>query len=371
MNEFTLGRYPLSSVLLVYSARDEIELAPAYQRISGIWNREKRQLLIDSLLNGFDVPKLYFHAFTPPKEVGPRKYRYAIIDGKQRLQAIWDFIDGKLRTDDDFIYLRDYTVRAKGLTYHELAERYPMLKAQFDATPLDIVTITTDDIEVIEDLFSRLNEAAPLNAPERRNAFGGPLPAVIRGVAGDEFFTKCVPFLDQRYRHRDLAAKFLYLEHSDGIVNTKKSDLDAFVKRFKKRLSRNMHSESNHDLVNNIRRDTELTLASMKKVFVKSDVLLRQVGMVTLYYHLFRLVKIKKITTVTRAMLRKFETHRMENRKRAEDIGEYDTQIDARLLEFDAHSQTPNDAYAIRIRLDILLQFLKSHCNVKVSPVTQ
>src|SRR5215471_21057116 len=114
-NEFSLGVFPQSSILVVYSERQEIELEPDYQRIGGIWTREKRELLLDSLLNGFDVPKLYFHEFVPPKQKGSRKYRYAIIDGKQRLQTIWDFIDDKITLADDFKYLRDASIKAGGM----------------------------------------------------------------------------------------------------------------------------------------------------------------------------------------------------------------------------------------------------------------
>ena len=176
MDEFMLGRYPSSSVLVVYSDKADIELEPEYQRIGGIWTHEKRQLLIDSLMNGFDVPKLYFHEFVPPQKKRGKTYRYAIIDGKQRLQTIWDFIDGKLFLAEDFNYLRDDSVEAGGLDYSTLASRYPKVKARFDATTLDIITIRTNDIELIEDMFSRLNEAVPLNAPEKRGALGGPLP---------------------------------------------------------------------------------------------------------------------------------------------------------------------------------------------------
>src|SRR5258708_38564830 len=137
MDEFSLGKYPQSSLLVVYSERHEIELDPEYQRISGIWTHEKRQLLIDSLVNGFDVPKLYFHEFVPPKRKGGKQYRYAIIDGKQRLQTIWDFIDGSLELAEDFKYLRDDKVEAAGLDYPTLATRYPQVKNRFDATLLD------------------------------------------------------------------------------------------------------------------------------------------------------------------------------------------------------------------------------------------
>ena len=150
-------------------------------------------MLIDSLLNGFDVPKLYFHEFTPAKTINGKRYNYAIIDGKQRLLAIWDFIDGKLALADNFEYLRDESIKAGGLHYNELASRHLAIKTRFDATLLDIVTIRTLDIELIEDMFSRLNEAVPLNAPEKRNAFGGPMPKVITSLAAHAFFTKHIP----------------------------------------------------------------------------------------------------------------------------------------------------------------------------------
>lgn len=360
MSDFTLGTLNQSSILVVYSDRQEIELDPDYQRISDIWTLEKRQLLIDSLINGFDVPKLYFHEFVPFKQKGASKYRYAIIDGKQRLQTIWDFIDGQITLADDFKYLRDGSVKAGGLAYRDLATQYPQIKSRFDATTLVIVTIRTDDLDVIEDMFSRLNEAVPLNAPEKRNAFGGPMPEVIRNVAKHTFFKRHVPFPDKRYRHRDMAAKFLFLEFMDGIVNTKKVDLDAFVKTFKKSRSENQ-KEASPSAVAKLRTETERTMTAMTLIFKVKDPLLRQVGMMTLYYYLFRFAKRQKIEKVTRGMLVAFEKARDENRRLVEQTSEADAGVDSNLVAFDQHSQTPNDAYAIRDRLEIILKFFKKH----------
>ena len=361
MSEFDLGRYQDSTVLSVYADRDEIELEPDYQRIGEIWNREKRQLLIDSVLNRFDIPKFYFHKFRPPVRKGGRTYRYAIVDGKQRLQATWDFIDGKFSTDDDFEYLKDETVKAGGLTYNEIANKYPKLKGKFDSKVLDIVTIETDEVQLIEDLFSRLNEAMPLNAPEKRNALGGPLPEVIGATAEDVFFENCIPFADKRYRHRDLAAKFLYIDHKGDVVNTKKVDLDNFVKEFRRKNRGAAGKQRTESLIQDVRRRTEETLVSMVKVFKEKDPLLRQVGMITLYYHLFRLIGNRSIGPVTRDMLDVFEKERDANRK----LAEADEQPDTTLLEFDKHAQTPNDAYALNIRLRIFLEYLEKKFGVK------
>ena len=364
MDNFFLSKYMPSSLLVVYSERSEIELGPEYQRIGGVWTREKRQLLIDSLINGFDVPKLYFHEFVPPQQRNGRTYRYAIIDGKQRLQTIWDFIDGKLPLAEDFKYLRDDSVKAGGLDYPKLATRYPHIMARFDGTPLDIVTIRTDDLELIEDMFSRLNEAVPLNAPEKRGALGGPLPMAIKKIADHTFLKTHVPFPDRRYRHRDLAAKFLYIEFEDGVVNTKKSNLDGFVKDFKRwREDRNKRATVNAvtKLINTVGK----TLNVMVSVFLKNDSLLRQVGMVTVYYHLCRNVQRESVTEISREMLDQFEKVRRQNRELVELEGERAQAVNTELLEFDKHSQTPNDAYAIRIRLRILLRYLEKYFGVR------
>ena len=60
------------------------------------------------------------------------------------------------------------------------------------------------------------------------------MPAAIHKVARHTFLSQHILFPDARYRHRDLAAKFLYIELSNAIPNTKKSYLDDFVKAFRK-----------------------------------------------------------------------------------------------------------------------------------------
>ena len=76
------------------------------------------------MINGYDIPKLYFHELVPAKKVGKSFQKYAIIDGKQRLDALWGFMDGEFALGSDFEYLHDDSVEAAGLTYHDLGEKY-------------------------------------------------------------------------------------------------------------------------------------------------------------------------------------------------------------------------------------------------------
>src|SRR4051812_31478322 len=82
-----------NSVILTYLDREKVFMEPDYQRQSNVWSEEKKQLLIDSIINWFDIPKLYFHEFPESKLIEKKKRKYAVVDGKQRLLAIWGFIN--------------------------------------------------------------------------------------------------------------------------------------------------------------------------------------------------------------------------------------------------------------------------------------
>ena len=335
-----------STVWSLYRMRDRIQLDPHYQRLSDIWTLDKRQLLLDTILNDFDIPKLYLHKFDTPLRKQGRTYDYAIIDGKQRLETMWAFIDCKIALAPDFEFFGDPQMHANDMTYTELGQAHPDLKVQFDSFHFNVVVLETKELEMIEEMFSRLNEAAPLTAPEKRNAYGGPLPRAIRKLAKNSFFKTCLPFPNKRFRHLDMATKFLFAERAGKVVDTKKVYLDKFVEEFA--------SQPRNKKPPFLKR-TEETVSKMATVFTEKDPLLRQVGMVMLYYHLFRIVKEKGWTVaITRKRLADFEALRDGNNVKAEDNI---TQADYDLLEFDRYAQSPNDAYAIRFRLRLLFQY--------------
>lgn len=333
-----------STVWQLHRMRDRIELDPEYQRMSDIWTLEKRQLLIDSILNGFDIPKFYLHKFSKPKTKGDRTYDYAIVDGKQRLGTIWSFIDGSITLDEGFEFFKDGKVKAGGMTYRELGIEHPDLKADFDGFLLSVMCIETDDIEMIEEMFSRLNEAMPLSAAEKRNAYGGPIPSAVRKLAKERFFTASIPFPNKRYRHFDLATKFLLAEHEGRVVDTKKAYLDKFVQGF---------ADSPRNRMPGFLEKAQENVGHMSKVFSNNDWLLRQVGMVTVYYHMFRMARDEDwVEQITRKKLVEFEELRDQNRRSAEtDLANADYE----LIEFDRYAQSPNDAGAIKFRLRVML----------------
>lgn len=355
MRPFRITRIsePDNSAWRLYRTRETIQIDPEYQRSGDIWTEEKKQLLIDTILNGFDVPKLYFLKFPTPLKQEDNQYEYAIIDGKQRLVSIWEFIDGKFALSTDFECLEDPSMVAAGMTYTELSKNFPDLRNALDSYGLTVVCIETDDLEIIEDMFSRLNEAVPLSAAEKRNAKGGPVPIAIKALSATRFFKDKVPFGNSRYRHYDLAAKFLMSTERDKVVDTKKRTLDRYVMEWAAKAPREQALPF-YGLAATILED-------MAAVFTDRDRLLRQVSAVTLYFHLFRLARGQGWTAeIQRHKLESFEQARVDNRSLVES-GESGN---AELIEFDRYAQSSNDAYAVKIRLRTLL---KSAFNVDMT----
>jgi hypothetical protein len=341
-----------STILRLNSEKELIDIDPEYQRQGGVWNVEKKQLLIDSILNDYDIPKLYFHKLTPQqKKDSGKDFDFAIIDGRQRIETIWEFIDGQLTLDPEFEYLADPKVQAGGLTYQDLATEYPKIKIRFDSYILPVILVETEDIDLIEEMFSRLNEAVPLNAAEKRNALGGPMAKAIRDLSTNEFFTDRVKFGNGRYQHREIAARMLYIEFSlqtsERVPDTKKPYLDKMVIDFR---------EENLD-TSVIEASVMAVVNQMNSIFISSDSLLRAQSAISVYYMLFRqAIEKEKIQNISRRKLFDFYNKVNENRTIAEeDI----TKASFEYLEFDRLSQQgTNDASNIRERTRIMAEFL-------------
>jgi hypothetical protein len=183
----------------------------------------------------------------------------------------------------------------------------------------------------------------PDSAPEKRNALPGPLPGAVRAIAGHPFFTNNLPFSNRRYRHYDLAAKIMLIVSDSEIVDTKKAYLDHFCK-----INRRLPAVKADSYV----EEVSIILNEMTKIFVNYDPLLRQIGMTVLYFYVFQRAQARGLlTSCNREAFLRFEEIRQKNRLLAEeDI----SRANYRLLEFDRFTQSPNDAYAMAIRLGVM-----------------
>ena len=149
--------------------RSSMDAEPVYQRRGDAWSLDRRQLFIDSLLNGYDTPKLYLHDL---RGRHPTKV-YAIVDGKQRLTALWSFAADGFPLADDFRVepgnVPDLPSTARppsGALHFSQLDRH--WQGVLLGTFLSVVLIRDATEADIDELFSRLNNGVPLTAEERR-----------------------------------------------------------------------------------------------------------------------------------------------------------------------------------------------------------
>jgi len=342
-----------ATIMLLHAEREEIDLNPDYQRMGGVWTITKKRLLIDSIINDYDIPKLYFHILGQERyrESG---YRYAVIDGRQRLETIWSFMDGEFTLSTDFDYQRDPDISLAGLSYDDIAKQHPKIRIKFDSFVLPVITVETadDDLDLIEDMFSRLNEAVPLNAAEKRNALGGELVAAINQISGNDYFKNNVKFNNSRYKHREVAARFLLIEDSltngKALIDTKREYLDSIAKRY---------HDGPADQIKKLKTNVTKTLNHMASEFTLKDELLSAQGIQTVYYLVFRTaLKNKETNLVSRTSLLQFRKALAENRNNA--ATDYE-EASFELLEFDRLSQQgTNDASGLKERYLTLCNYL-------------
>jgi len=350
LTKLYLARLPDSRVWDLWRQRQDIQLDPPYQRLGDIWGLPRRQLLIDSIVNNYDIPKIYLRHFVPRVEEGGRLYDYAVIDGRQRLEAVWRYLDDEFTLDaSTFDYVDEPALSRElaGLRFSELEEQHPEIASRVTGYLLDVVTVETRDEDLIEDMFLRLNEASPLNAAEKRNAFGGPVPGLYKQLCEHQFFVNCLPYVNSRYRHYDIATKYLFFELRKGVADTKRVYLDRFVKD-----ARTWPTGKGEDLL----RSSADVLDSVVALFDSRDPLLRTVGMSSVYYLVTRqALDGGWLDELNRERFQAFDDERAQNRALARQ-DESDADYD--LVEFERYAQSPNDAVALRFRRDVLLKFL-------------
>ena len=183
----------------LYKRRDRYEI-PDWQRTE-VWSEDKKKTLIDTILRGWKLPKFYFLKTADDPE------SFEVVDGQQRLSAIFDFLDNELSLADDV------AARFGGKTYRELPD---VISDSFDDFEIEFDEIVEADEEETKEFFRRLQEGLPLTSSERLNAAHGKLRDFAVEISQHSFLTLKIGVRDHRHALFDIVAKVLALE-VDGL----------------------------------------------------------------------------------------------------------------------------------------------------------
>lgn len=154
---------------------EAIDIKPKYQRRER-WNKNKQSALIESFLLNIPVPPIYL----AEDEYG----KYSVIDGKQRVTSVYNFILQKER----LVNLEKFK-EIEGYTFDELPS--PLNNALKIRPYIRVITLLKQSDSLLKyEVFNRLNTGGDkLLSQEIRNAaFEGELNDLLVDLSENEFF---------------------------------------------------------------------------------------------------------------------------------------------------------------------------------------
>ena len=134
--------------------KGNLELQPEFQRLN-VWDNKKSSRLIESVLMEVPIPVIYLNE----ESVG----YYSVIDGQQRLNAFFRFLENDLRLSG-LVFFQELN----GKKYQDLPSN---LQDKFENSTIRIIEIRQEsEPDVKFEIFERLNTGSvQLNAQELRN----------------------------------------------------------------------------------------------------------------------------------------------------------------------------------------------------------
>lgn len=193
------------------SRKSQINTNPDYQRPS-VWTKSQKQLLIDTILRDYDIPKIYLHKRD--------NNTFDVIDGQQRIRTIWSFYNNEFALAKDADDVNGCVIANK--KYSELPIEITTI---IDSYTLDFVILDNPNEDEIREMFLRLQNGTSLKAQEKRNAMPGNMRNFVKKVAKHDFFNK-VNFTNSRFTYDLIAAQMCLLSINKKICNIKDKDLN-------------------------------------------------------------------------------------------------------------------------------------------------
>jgi len=151
------SEYTIAEIIDGFSTKN-IRINRSYQRSSGIWPISAQTYFLDTILEQYPFPKLYFHQIY---DRARRKPVMEVVDGQQRLQTIIDFRQDKIQ-------LTKASKNFAGLKFSELDETVQESFLMY-RVPVDVL-LAAERSHLLE-MFRRMNAyTAPLNPAEKRHS---------------------------------------------------------------------------------------------------------------------------------------------------------------------------------------------------------
>jgi hypothetical protein len=155
MKAFDVRAYSIADFNEWYTD-SKLDLSPEFQRRS-VWSSSAKAFLADTVLRGKPFPKIILM-----QEFKDGKTIRVVVDGQQRLRAIFDFINDGIKIS------RAHSKEYAGKTFSELPENVREAFMQYE---IGCDVLNSAPLAELLDIFARINRyTVKLNSQELRNA---------------------------------------------------------------------------------------------------------------------------------------------------------------------------------------------------------
>ncbi len=217
--EYTVGKYDMN---------------PPYQRLS-VWSSEKKAFFIDSILKNLPVPPVFLRQKIN-SETG--KTSYEVIDGKQRLTSIVEFIDDMFATADES---EDpfHDEELAGKLFSELeGEKLSIYKKLFWRYQIPVEYIDSEDPVVIDRIFDRLNRnGEPLTGQELRHSsyYNSKLLKLCYSLSKNLFWSERLKTTDKaRMEDIEFISELIFSLLENSEISAISNELDEYYAKYSK-----------------------------------------------------------------------------------------------------------------------------------------
>ena len=241
--EVEVSRKWTVGALIEHKRKKILQVNYEYQR-GDRWNHMQKRMFIDSIFRDYSIPAFYFHE----KEISAgsiRNTNFDIVDGQQRIDAIYSYREGAFPTLDPCDesgfrfpnFVKDRPCPWGGKRFAELSKD---LQTKLLNHKIVVYQITTTDENSIRDLFIRLQGGTPLTAQDKRDSWPGNFTEFILTVGGKSevarwyglpIFTE-IPRISNESKRRQLAAQvfvlFWTVRKERKFCDIKSSNIDQF-----------------------------------------------------------------------------------------------------------------------------------------------
>lgn len=218
---------------------------PRYQRKSDVWSEDKKSFLIDSIMKNYPIPAIFLR---PCVDNVTGKTTYDIVDGKQRLESIIGFIEGKVAlpsyfAEDDLIDEANLgrAEEIAGLRFDDIKGKREVFAdyiKQFWTYSLNIEYLYEQNEDLVSSVFDRLNRnGEPLTRQELRNAkyAKSKLLKSISSLAENPFWSEKLSRLKRdRMEDEEFISELYFVIIKESVLDSSQDGLDDWYEEFYK-----------------------------------------------------------------------------------------------------------------------------------------